>query len=439
MGAKSRPSFRAESAPERPSAGEGLEGRIPALIEAWRRERRSRNGGPLSEREVEEVGRALLGLQRGLTGDRRLAGSGYMDDAERLGAYLLYYWPVSYLQVSLALSEFPPPSGCGRILDLGSGPGPASAAILDALRAAGARRGGAGPAAAPELVLADASPRALELAASILERGDNRPSALRRELLDLESGSSLPEGPFDLIVAGHCLNELWRGHPDALGRREELLLRAGERLSPGGLLLLLEPSLLSTSRELIALRDRLAAASWRVLGPCPGSYPCPALAAGPDRTCHAQAAWAPPPLVASLAAAAGLDRDSVKFAYFLLQPPGPGEGGAGASDRLAGEGAQDERAEAPLRVVSDPMLNKAGRLRYHLCGEGRLVTLSARADDEAARAAGFMSLGRGDLLRPLGFEARDGGGLGFVPGSGSGSGLEILRRAPEAPRSRRGR
>jgi SAM-dependent methyltransferase len=335
-----------------------------------------------------------------------------MDDPDLLGAYLLYYWPVSYMQVSLALAEFPlvrsTSSGPLRILDLGAGPGPASAAILDALR------GMNGDGEAYELVLADASRAALDLASSILERG--APVRPRTVTLDLESFSSLPDGPFDLIVAGHCLNELWRGKPEALDRREALLLRAAENLAPGGRILVLEPSLLTTSRELIALRDRLAARSWRVIGPCPGSYLCPILAAGTERSCHAESAWEPPEIVALLAAAAGLDRDSVKYAYFFLEPS-------------IEEGGRNSATDC-LRVVSDPMLNKAGRLRYHLCGAGKLCTLSAKADDAIARAAGFMSLGRGDLVRPTSFEKREGGGLGF----GTLSRLEIVRRAPEASR-----
>jgi hypothetical protein len=79
------------------------------------------------------------------------------------------------------------------------------------------------------------------------------------------------------------------------------------------------------------------------------------------------------------------------------------------------------------------MLNKAGRLRYHLCGAGALSTISAKADDSAARTAGFMSLSRGDLVRPISFEEREGGGLGFGPLSR----LEIVRRAPEASPTKR--
>jgi SAM-dependent methyltransferase len=405
----------------RPAAGEGLASRIPILVDAWRKESGRSSAGGLGPLEIEAAGAALLSLQRGLTGDRRLAGLRYMDDAGLLGAYLLYYWPVSYLQVSLSLAEAPRAEASfapRRILDLGSGPGPAAAAVLDAGRA----RGSPG---IEELVLVDASRKALDLAASILERGAARPAKLSTACLDLESDAELPTGSFDLIVMGHCLNELWRGEGDAADRRLGLIRRAAGRLAPGGRILLVEPALLLTCRELIGLRDRLAASGWRALGPCPGSYPCPALAAGPERSCHAESPWRPPEPVASLAKAAGLDRTSVKWAYFFLAPDAVAEGTPAGSS-----GREREAPAAERRVVSDPMLNKAGRLRYLLCGEGGLETLSARADDEGARASGFMDLRRGDLVRAEGLEARPGGGFGLGPGSS----LELQSPAPEAAR-----
>ncbi len=353
----------------------------------------------LTAKEVENASVALLALQRGLTGDRSLAGSSYMDDRDLLGAYLLYYWPVSYMQVSVALAE--KPFAPRRVLDLGSGPGPASAAILDASSASvpGSRL--------DDLVLVDSSAKALDLAASILERGPNPPARLETRQLDLESSAALPEGPFDLIVASHSLNELWRGDAETLPLRQKLIDRAAERLAPNGRILLVEPALLSTCRDLIALRDRLVMRGWRVLGPCPGSYACPAFAAGPNRSCHADASWSPPEIVASLAEGAGLDRSSVKFAYFSLAPTQ----GSDSPSMLA------EVDTGKQRVVSEPILNKAGRLRYVLCGDGRLETLSARADDPAARNKGFMELRRGDLLAPRGLESRPGGGKGLLPGS----------------------
>mgnify|MGYP006916100085 FL=1 len=102
---------------------------IPTLLKIWRKGK----GGPLTKQEIALLAKSLITLQRGLTGERVLAGAGYMQKQNLLGAYLLYYWPVSYAQTSYAF--FPAikyfakktgPHPAIRILDIGSGPGPAS-------------------------------------------------------------------------------------------------------------------------------------------------------------------------------------------------------------------------------------------------------------------------------------------------------------------------
>ncbi|MBQ5571211.1 MAG: hypothetical protein IIT45_12350, partial [Treponema sp.] len=107
---------------------------IPTLLRLWRS---NRNASALSAQEAASVSKALLNLQRGLTGDRQLAGAGYMQDKNLLGAYLLYYWPVSYTQISCCTNYFSnalkllAEKNELNILDIGSGPGPASCALTD--------------------------------------------------------------------------------------------------------------------------------------------------------------------------------------------------------------------------------------------------------------------------------------------------------------------
>lgn len=348
--------------------------------------------GTLAPARRAAVGQALLRLQRGLTGARALIGAPYLGDPALLEAYLLYYWPVSYAQAARALAL----SGVGtrrRVLDLGSGPGPVAAAFADS----GAR----------EIVLVDASPEALALARRILE---NPPEGLapagppRVETLaaDLEalSPARLPPGPFDAVALGHSLNELWKGRPERVALRAALLESLRPLLAPGGLVLVVEPALLATSRDALALRDALLERGWSVIAPCPAPIPCPALAAGPAHTCHDAAPWEVPPTVAALAREAGLDRDELKAAWFALSP----------------SGAPSASPEGFRRVVSEPMLNKAGRVRYLLCDARGRVALSAKSGDPAAKAAGFFALARYDLVRVSGAEARE-SGEGVVAGT----------------------
>ena len=483
-----RPGERKERRPAGP-LGLALEARLPALAELWRAE--LSGGGPkgtgsaLSPAEVESAGAALLRLQRGLTGERGLAGEPYMDDSRLLGAYLLYYWPVSYLEASLALATLAASGRAAprRVLDLGAGPGPLSAAALDL--------------GAEELCLVDSSARALDLAGRLLGpaprpgerpgarsegrrpdaglgarsegRGPDspRPSAPRSAegrgakalsafRLDLEAegaAAALPPGPFDAVLMGRAVNELWKGREDRLERRLDLLKAAQARLAPGGFLLVLEPAVLLSSREALELRDRLVTKGAPILGPCLRQGPCPALAAGPGHSCHGEYPWSPPEPVASLARRAGLDRSSVKTTWFAAGRPGDAPPGAaraeafqpapaaapsealpaGAHKAAPSVGAPREAASpregagpgGVIRalVVSEPMLNKAGRTRYLLCGEEGRRAFSAAKDDGRAQAAGFRTLGRYDIVRITRPEARPG------QGEGKGRGAAAAGRA----------
>jgi ribosomal protein RSM22 (predicted rRNA methylase) len=148
------------------------------------------------------------------------------------------------------------------------------------------------------------------------------------------------EGKFDLVVAAHLLNELFVDHTPA----ERLALRArrvrawATLLAPNGMLILVEPALRETSRELLAVRDQVLAAGLHVVAPCFWTGPCPALAQDRD-WCHDAA---PVP-----------SKPRVDFSYLVLrgEPVAP--------------------SPTLYRVVSDPMPEK-GRLRLFVCGpQGR--------------------------------------------------------------------
>ena len=409
--------------------------------------------GAGSASEIDRFGRALRNLQRGLTGDRPLAGASYFSSADYLGAYLLYYWPVSFVQVSLALEEVRLRGALPRIrrvLDIGAGPGPASFA------AAGF---GAWESGAVDCTLVDANGEALDAAMRLKGASGARVSMefkpVRRNLEEDDSfdgigplddtngrhGDDRRDGddgrngaPYDLIVACHSANELWKGRDDAIERRASLFVKASAFLAEGGILLIVEPSANVTGRPALELRDRLLAEEQRFscVAPCPGSFPCPIAAAGEGRGCHSTWPWEPNGPVATLARAAGLDRDSAKATWFALKKsvsPRLEERAAPAQPggRLAG------------RIVSESMLNKAGRLRYIMCTGSGLATLSAKAEGGAqgkgtatggtAEAAKFFSLKRGDLVEAEGLERRVGeNSFGFMPVSR----LRITMKAPEA-------
>jgi SAM-dependent methyltransferase len=342
--------------------------------------------------ELREVGAAVARLSRGLTRDRELAGARYLDDERLLGAYLLFFWPISYLQARGTISEL------GRrprsVLDLGSGPGPMAFAALDA--------------GAAEVVAADRSARALAAARRLAEAA-GEPLATRewnpsrgRPLAEL-----VPGARFDLVAAGHLLNELFPG-PDADRRRAELLEDALGLVAPGGSLLVVEPALRDTSRALLRVRDLLVERGHAIRAPCLFRGACPALARESD-WCHAERAIEPPPLVAQVAREAGLRKEAVKMSYLVVAPKG--------------EGWADPPAGRVFRIVSEPLPSK-GRLRYMGCGpEGRMgLALQEKHVGDANRP--FESLLRGDVIAVTGGEPR-GDGVAL----GEGSAVKVIAAA----------
>ncbi len=365
-----------------------LHGWVPRLLAVWRALRREKRAGPrpppdrLLPEEAREVAGAVERLTRGLTRRRELAGARYLDDPRLLGAYLLFYWPVSYLQARGTVSELP--ARPRSVLDLGSGPAPMAFAALD---------GGAARALALDRSSA-ALAAARALAAEAGERISTREWRPGRPLAEVAGG-----GRFDLVVAGHLLNELFPG-PSPDERRAALLEEAADRLAPGGSLLVVEPALRETSRALLRVRDLLVARGHAVRAPCLFRGPCPALVRGGD-WCHAERPVEPPPLVAEIARRAGLGREAVKMSYLVLAP--------------RGEPWPPPPPGRLFRVVSEPLRSK-GRLRYMGCGpEGRLgIALQERHLSERNRA--FRRLLRGDVVEVTGAEAA-GDGLRLGPES----------------------
>jgi len=356
---------------------------MPRLVKAWRSARKI--PGPddtLDDFEVHRVGAAIRRLSLGLTRGRKLVGAHYMDDADLLGAYLLYFWPVSFAQGLHAIGE----SGVKvkSVLDLGSGPGP----LALAARHLGAH----------ELLLADRSKPALELAGRIGE-------LVRAPLGTREwNPLSVTEPPgaglgFSHVTMGHVLNELWSDAPDRIERRAALCEAAAARLRKGGALVLIEPALRETTRDLLAVRDVLVSRGFAVRAPCLFRGPCPALEREVD-WCHAERAWEPPRLFGRLVNAAGLRKDLLQMAYLVVSPKG-----AAWPEAPAGR---------TFRVVSEPLEGKK-RLRVMGCGAEGRVPLSLTDANRSQVNDRFVTASRGDVLALEGAEkSEEGDGVRIV-------------------------
>jgi SAM-dependent methyltransferase len=310
-------------------------------------------GGPRDELARAEIGpaaRAVLELHQGLVGDRRLARPSTYS-GPLLGAYLLWWWPQTYVktQAALRMAEAAP---APRILDIGSGPGPAALAALDLL-------GG-------EAICCDASPAAL---------------AEARALGIASTTREIPPGPFDLTLAANVLSEV--DDPLDLVRRLT------------GTVVIVEPALRDTGRDLLELRDALLAEGWYAAAPCFMQRPCPALAS-PKDWCTAEVRWSPPRYFRQLADATKLRADEMlSFAPLVLSRSPP------------------RHPADSWRVVGVAPAEK-GKKRIWVCGAEERLPLVRLDRDASAGNAVFDGLRRGDRIRLRGV-ARRGDGLRLAP------------------------
>jgi SAM-dependent methyltransferase len=277
---------------------------------------------------------AVLELSHRFTRERSNIRS-YQDDERLRRAYLAYYLPVNLAKVQTLLDELPAdtwtpsPGRHPRVLDVGCGAGTASLGVLDWV----IQRGGTAPAQL-DVVAVDRSAEALALGATLwrsyLGHGAKHDAGLTTVRADVERwrpGKVPPAvqpgpGPYDLIIAANVLSELFAASREPLTRRAKLVRTLLELLQPGGTVMIVEPALRPTARDLHHLRDLLVGeGACTVYSPCLHERGCPALP-NPDDWCHEERAWTAPALVAAIDEQVGFIKDALKFSYLLLRKDG---------------------------------------------------------------------------------------------------------------------
>jgi ribosomal protein RSM22 (predicted rRNA methylase) len=328
---------------------------------------------------VAELSRLYTREREGLAGSRPAAGA----SAARLGFFL----PRDMIKVFGPLEELRraarfPARARLRVLDLGAGLGASTLGLSRFL--CHAELGGRS-IEATAVERDQGSARLMRaLCSAVAELADEfapihvdvRASDLRNELSE--------RGPFDLVLLGFVLNELFLERPEAerAARRAELLRTLCARLAPDGALIVLEPALKQSTRELMHVRDLLRAESGGpfVFAPCVRQGPCPMLAGERD-WCHEALDFALPAPLAAVAQAAGLRYQGLSYAALTLtnQPR-----------------AFPETAAQRYRVVSDPLRSK-GKLELYGCGDPGYVRLTRLDRDASEHNRPFEALRRGDV------------------------------------------
>lgn len=341
-----------------------LETLMPLLIGVWRRFHKL--AGPadmLQTREFRSVVSAVQQLQQGLETGDQLRGQDYLAEPDLLGAYLLYYWVLHYQQGLSLINEVP--FTPRRVLDLASGPGAFAFAAI--------RQG------ASEVVALDCNATALKFAGEVAGRSGYPLTVRQHNILRFP----LPvEGKFDLIIIGHCLEELFPNTQKGWERAQrDWIQRLFPLLSPQGMLLFVESSLPHANHRLLSLRDRLVEENIPVQAPCVWRGECPALQT--NNLCYAQREFEKPYLIKEIQRAAQINLNSLKMSYLIMRNP---------------EAGWPVLPERPLyRIISPPVETHMGK-RFHLCGTDGKRDLGSHLKELPTEAKAFAYLKRGELI-----------------------------------------
>lgn len=199
-------------------------------------------------------------------------------------------------------------------------------------------------------------------------------------------------GKFDLVLMGFVLNELFLERPaeQRPALRAELLCRLANKLCEGGALIVLEPALRESARELMHTRDALLSAPGapHIFAPCVHTLACPMLARERD-WCHESLEYALPTELAQVAQEAGLRFEGLSYSALVL-----------TTVARFGD-VQSDETRVRQRIVSDPLRSK-GKLELFGCSREGYQRLLRLDRERSAENAGFDQLRRGDIVELTG-------------------------------------
>jgi ribosomal protein RSM22 (predicted rRNA methylase) len=318
---------------------------------------------------------AVVDRSRRYTSERELLGAPARPHGD-LAARALFFTIADAAKVRVPLAELAgrdldPRGARVRVLDLGAGCGAMSLGALDHLAARGVR--------AATFDLCDHDGEALAIAGDAVRAyaaglGVEARVSVRR--VDVGAAPPAGTGPFDLVLAGSVLNEL--AAADRLGVVE----RALAALDPAGAVIVIEPALRATARDLHEVRDQvLGRGLGHVFAPCTRrAAPCPMLADERD-WCHEERPLDLPPRALRLAINTGLRDGAMKFAYLVVR--------RGDEPLVAAGGAR--------RVVGEARKSK-GKVELWACGDDGRVRLRLLRRDRTEGNRGVERARKGDVL-----------------------------------------
>ena len=311
----------------------------------------------------------------------------YMNSEQLLLAYLVYYLPPNLCKIfqicrqnQTIIEKMINKKGVLTVLDIGCGPGSATLGLLFYLLK---RR--QGELRTIELWLLDSSAPAMYAAKRMVNLFVQQTGFVPQLNINCVKGTLdnfRQKKGFDLILAADILNEIFLQR----GWTEQIKGEFCNRLRTDGILFLLEPSLRSTGRQFLKLRDHLLKdRTFYPLAPCLATLSCPALD-NPKDWCHHAHDWPRPDFIAYIDNKIGRCKDVLKYSYLLACR---GE----AVQRLMSGKLEGEA----WRVVSSLMEEK-GKFSLFMCGRhGRFKFTLLKKEINNSNAP-FCSLQRYDLV-----------------------------------------
>lgn len=349
---------------EKRAADPDLANIIPLLIGVWRRFHKI--SGPadvLQTREFRGVVEGVKKLKEIWDGDKSLIGQDYFSQPDLLGSYLLYQWVIHYLEGISLINEVPIVPR--RVLDICSGPCSYAFAAL--------RHG------ATDVFAVDQNLSALTLGAEVCGR-----YGMPLNIRQWKHGKALPvEGKFDLIIVGHCLEELFPATDSNWQEKQQKFISSLlYRLSPEGYLLIVDNSYADANKRILQLRDLMVQQGIPVQAPCVWRGQCPALQTK-NSPCYAQRAFSKPTLIKEIQRAADINLSSLKMSYIIFRNP---------------QAEWPKLPEKPLyRIISPPVESYQGK-RYYICGTDGKKNLGSHLTEHPVESRAFEYLRRGELI-----------------------------------------
>ncbi len=275
--------------------------------------------GNLSKSELKPFCDKIVQLSEAFNTKNEELGK-YLSNPEYLKSYSLYYMFPNIAKLSSLFSYLIKrnnliESGKSyKVLEVGSGPGSGLLGFLNGVIYHNLLK-----SCSFDLTPLDFSRESVRMAEKILSKIEGGNISVMPEPFDITE--KIPEENFDIIIMANVINELFRDDEEKTSKRAQLLNDIKKNMREAGVVVIIEPSLKKTSRELIELRNLLIKEKilYPVL-PCTHTNFCPlSTPEHEDGWCHESYFWDAPAIIDQVDEITGFNKHHVKFSYLVLK------------------------------------------------------------------------------------------------------------------------